>query len=149
MFSLRQYTHPDFTQPLFVNAPNAVFEPAEADGVAPENFHAMSIYPEYVKCNGEWLLAEESRMDCVAVLENGRIIVREFRLLKKGDMVLLGRTENCEDGIYMHVNGFNEEKALEESFVFRKNRSRETAYSQDYTERYDLLRHDREHGKIV
>ena len=149
MFSLRQYSHPDFTQPLFVNAPNAVFEPAEADGVAPENFHAMSIFPEYMKVDGQWLLAEESRMDCVAVLENGRIIVREFRLLKKGDMVLLGRTENCEDGIYMHVNGFNEEKALEESFAFRKNRSRETAYSQDYTELYDLLRHDRDHGKIV
>ena len=105
MFKLREYTHPDFTQELFVNAPNAVFEPAEADGVAPENFHAMSIFPEYMKVDGKWLLAEESRMDCVAVLEEGRIIVREFRLLKKGDMVLLGRTENCEDGIYMHVNG--------------------------------------------
>ena len=93
MFALRPYFHPDFTQELFINAPDAIFEPAEADGVAPENFHAMSIYPEYVKVNGQWLLAEESRMDCVAVLEEGRIIVREFRLLKKGDLVLLGRTD--------------------------------------------------------
>ena len=29
-------------------------------------------------------------------------------------MVLLGRTENCEDGIYLHANGFNEEKTAEE-----------------------------------
>ena len=149
MFALREYSHPDFTQELFVNAPDAVFVPAHADGVAPENFHAMSIFPEYVKVNGAWLLAEESRMDCVAVLEEGRIVVREFRLLKKGDLVLLGRTENCEDGIYMHVDGFHEEKAAEESFAFRRNRSRETAYSLDYNELYDILRHDREHGKIV
>ena len=149
MFELRRYTAPDFTQPLFVNAPEAVFLPAPADGVAPDNFHAMSIYPEYMKCGGQWLLAEESRMDCVAVLEEGRIIVREFRLLKKGDMVLIGRTENCEDGIYLHADGFSEEKGPQEAFAFRRSRSRETAYSQDYTELYELLRHDREHGKIV
>jgi len=67
MFTLRSYTHPDFSQALFVNAPCARFEAAPADGVAPENFHAMSIFPEYVKVDGQWLLAEESRMDCVAV----------------------------------------------------------------------------------
>ena len=38
MFALRPYFHPDFTQDVFVNAPDATFEPAEADGVAPENF---------------------------------------------------------------------------------------------------------------
>lgn len=149
MFALRRYTAPDFTQEMFVSAPDAVFIAVEKDGVAPENFHAMSIYPEYFKVGGQWLLAEESRMDCVAVLENGRIIVREFRLLKKGDLVAVGRTERCEDGIYLHADGFNEEKAAEEAFAFRRSRSRETAYSQDYTELYDVLRHDREHGKIV
>ena len=82
MFALRRYTAPDFTQEMYVSAPDAVFIAVEKDGVAPENFHAMSIYPEYFKVGGQWLLAEESRMDCVAVLENGRIIVREFRLLK-------------------------------------------------------------------
>ena len=149
MFQLRTYTHPDFTEEKFVNAPCARFEAAPADGVAPENFHAMSIFPEYVKVDAKWLLAEDSRMDCVVVLENDKLIVREFRLLKKGDMVLLGRTENCEDGIYMYANGFNEEKAEEETFSFRRNRSRETAYSQDYDDLYELLRHERDHGKIV
>ncbi len=149
MFKLRTYTGPDFSQEIFVNAPDARFAAAEKDGVAPENFHAMSIYPEYFKVSGEWLLAEESRMDCVAVLENGKIIVREFRLLKKGDLVALGRTENCEDGIFLHVNGFNEERTAEEAFSFRRSRSRETAYSQDYNELYELLRHEREHGRIV
>ena len=149
MFELRKYTAPDFTKELFVNAPEARFIAAEKDGVAPENFHAMSIFPEYMKVNGAWLLAEESRMDCVAVLENGKIVVREPRLIKKGDRVLVGRTENCEDGIFMHPNGFHEEKIAEDAFSFRRSRSRETAYSQDYNELYELLRHEKEHGKIV
>ena len=149
MFELRKYTAPDFSEERFVNAPDARFVEAEKDGVAPENFHAMSIFPEYMKVDGQWLLAEESRMDCVAVLENGKIVVREPRLIKKGDRVLVGRTENCEDGVFMHPNGFHEEKTEEEAFSFRRSRSRETAYSQDYNELYELLRHEKEHGKIV
>ena len=85
-FSLRPYTPPNFTQPFLADAPDVCFQPAPFDGVAPEQYHAMSIFPEYFKVNGTWLLAEESRMDCVAVYENGKIIVREFRLLKKGDL---------------------------------------------------------------
>jgi len=149
MFALRRYTAPDFSQEPFSSAPDARFVPAPADGVAPENFHAMSIYPEYVKVRGCWLLAEESRMDCVAVWKDDRIVVREFRLLRQGDLVLVGRTECCEEGVYLHANGFPEEHTLKEAFSFRRSRSRETAYSQDYTELYDLLRHEREHGKIV
>ena len=149
MFTLRPYTAPDFSLEKFISSPDARFIPAPADGVAPENFHAMSIYPEYMKVDGKWLLAEESRMDCVAVLEEGRIIVREFRLLKKGELVLVGRTENCEEGIYLHANGFPDESAVQEAFSFRRNRSRETAYSQDYTELYELLKHERDHGRIV
>ena len=147
MFTLRPYTAPDFSQ--LQHAPDARFVPAPADGVAPENFHAMSIYPEYIKVGGRWLLAEESRMDCVAVLEDERIAVREFRRLKQGDLVLVGRTENGEEGIFLHANGFPAEQTAKEAFSFRRNRSRETAYSQDYTELYDLLRYERDHGRIV
>ena len=83
---LRPYTAPDFTEARFQNAPEVRLVPAPKDGVAPEQYHAMSIFPEYFKIDGKWHLAEESRMDCVAVWENGKIIVREFRLLKKGDL---------------------------------------------------------------
>ena len=149
MFQLRPYFPPDFSEQRFHNAPDAVCVPAPFDGVAPEHYHAMSIFPEYFKVNGQWLLAEESRMDCVAVYENGRIIVREFRLLRKGDLVFTGRTEDATDGIYVHPNGFREEEKEKETFAFRQNRSRETAFSRDYDELYDLLRHERDHGKIV
>ncbi len=149
MFELRKYTAPDFTEPRFVNAPNAVLEACPRDGVAPMTYHALSIFPEYFKIDGKWLLAEESRMDCVPVYENGKIHVREFRVLKQGDLVVTGRTENCEDGIFVHADGFNEQKAQGDVFAFRQNRSRETAFSRDYDEIYELLKHERDHGKIV
>ena len=148
-FQLRPYFPPDFTQPHLTSAPNAVFLPAPGDGVAPVGYHAMSIFPEYFKVEGQWLLAEESRMDCVAVLENGRIIVREFRNLRQGDLVAMGRTEQGEDGILLHPTGFHEQGRGRDVFAFRQGRSRETAFSRDYDELYELLRHERDHGRIV
>lgn len=149
MFELRKYYAPDFSEARFVNAPEAVLLPAPKDGVAPENFHALSIYPEYFKIDGQWLLVEESRMDTVPVYENGKMYAVEARRLKRGDLVVVGRTENCEDGIYMHANGFREDSFESDTFAFRRNRSRETAFSMDYDEIYELLKHEKEHGKIV
>ncbi|MGN0311372.1 MAG: hypothetical protein ACI4CC_01245 [Lachnospiraceae bacterium] len=148
-FKLREYKAPDFTQEMFVNAPNAVLEEAPKDGVAPEHYHAMSIFPEYFKINGEWLLAEESRMDCVAVYKDGKIHVVEFRRLKKGDQIVVGRTENCEDGIYVHPYGFEDARESGDAFAFRTGRSRETAFSKDYDELEHLLEYEKDHGKIV
>ena len=149
-FELRKYTPPDFTREPLKSAPEAKLVPAPMDGVAPEGFHAMSIYPEYFHIGSRWLLAEESRMDCVPVYEGGRIAVREFRLLKRGDLVVTGRTERGEEGIYLHPDGFSEGGAFGgDVFAFRRSRSRETAFSRDYDELYPLLRHDREQGKIV
>ena len=97
MFQLRTYYPPDFSEKRFVDAPEARPLPAPKDGVAPEGYHAMSIFPEYFKLDGAWRLAEESRMDCVAVYENGKVLVREFRLLKQGDLVITGRTEDASE----------------------------------------------------
>ena len=150
MFCLKPYFAPDFTESVFVEAPDAVFVPAPKDGVAPEGYHAMSIFPEYFKVDGEWLLAEESRMDCVAVLEHGKILVKEFRNLRAGELVAVGRRENGEDGIYVYTDGFREEsEGNTDAFAFRRSRSRETAFSRDYDELYEIMRHEREHGKIV
>ena len=73
MFTLRPYTPPDFETDALKAAPLCRFEPAPLDGVAPAGYHAMSIFPEYFKTEHGWLLAEESRMDCVAVLSGGKI----------------------------------------------------------------------------
>ncbi len=148
--NLRPYTAPDFSVREFMQAPDAVLKEAPMEGVAPDNYHAMSIFPEYFKINGKWLLAEESRMDCAAVYEDGKIQVREFRHLKKGDLVVIGRTEQGEEGIFVYAGGFREKTSEPGAlFAFRQKRSRETAFSKDYDELYEILKHDCENGKIV
>ena len=149
-FELEQYSHPDFSVSALQDAPDAALLPAPLDGVAPEGFHATTIFPEYFKVKGSWLLAEESRMDCAAVYEQGNIVVRELRLLKKGDLVFSARSEDGQDGIYVHANGFGDApSASQERFAFRQGRSRETAFSMDYDFLYEQLNYEREHGYIV
>ena len=148
-FQLPEYHHPDFTKEEFVNAPDVKYKAADMDGVAPDNYHSTSMYPEYFKINGKWVLAEESRMDCVAALRDGKIAAVEFRNLKAGEPVAVGRTEDASEGIYVYPFGFAEEKGEAETFAFRQGRSRETAFSRDYDELYELLRHERDHGKVV
>ncbi|MBC3536858.1 hypothetical protein [Megasphaera hominis] len=149
-WSMPSYTAPDFTLPLFTDAPDVTLVPAPRDGVAPDRYHSMSIFPEYFKVHGTWLLAEESRMDCVPVYAGGRIAVVEFRNLKKGDLVVVGRKERGEEGIYVHDTGFSADREdTDDSFIFRTGRSRETAYSKDYDSVYELLEYEKQHGKIV
>ena len=122
MFQLRKYTAPDFAALGLDAAPDCALLPAPRDAVAPEGYHAMSIFPEYFKVDGVWRLAAESRMDCVAVWEDGRMQVREFRLLKKGDLIAVGRTEDGSQGIYVHPDGFGERSAKGDLFAFRQGR---------------------------
>lgn len=148
-FQLRKYFPPDFSGDLFRKAPDVRLVAADKDGTAPQGFHSMSIFPEYFKVDGTWLLAEESRMDCVPVYSEGKIRIVEPRRLKKGDLVVVGRTEDASEGIYVYPDGFREESAEKDRFLFRQGRSRETAFSRDYDEIYDLLRYEKDHGYVV
>ncbi|EET84968.1 conserved hypothetical protein [Clostridium carboxidivorans P7] len=149
-FKLPKYQAPDFEKEPFVSAPNVTSEKVTLEGVAPFNYHATSIYPEYFKINEKWILASESRMDCVVVLNDDETLeVKEFRNLHIGDNVILGRTECSEDGIYIHVNGFKANIDSDQTFSFRSGRTRESSYSKDYDSLYELLRHEREHGYIL
>lgn len=150
-FKLPNYHAPDFASPALANAPDAAWAVAEMDGVAPEYYHSTSMFPEYFKVDGKWLLAEEIRMDsCVVICDDGRLDVVEARNLKKGDKVILGRSEKGEEGICVHSTGFVEEtQKLEDQFVFRQGRSRETSYARDYDNLIELLKHEKEHGNIT
>ena len=150
-FELPVYKAPDFTKPELMSAPDCRLVPAEMDGVAPEYYHSTSMFPEYFKIKGEWKLAEESRMDSSVVLrDGGRLDVVENRNLKKGDLVVLGRSEDGHEGIYVHTEGFAaEEEKLSDQFVFRTGRSRETSYARDYDRLFDILNYERDHGKVV
>lgn len=145
------YTPPDFTQPGLSDAPPARFEPAPQDGVVPAQYHGTSNHPEYVHLGeGRWLLAPESRMDAVLVLKGDALEVVEARRVRQGDLVAVGRTENGEEGIFVHTTGFvSPAEAAVDKFSFRTRGTRETPFSRSYDELYKVLRHDREHGNIA
>ena len=151
-FKLPEYRAPLFDAAPLKDAPSIRTSTVETEGVAPKGYHALSIFPEYFKVDDRWILPHESRMDCVPVLRRDGskidIDIVEFRRLKRGDEVILGRTEDGSEGIYVDSRAFVSEE-LHDAFAFRTGRSRETAYSRDYDELYDLLRYEREHGYVV
>jgi lysine-ketoglutarate reductase/saccharopine dehydrogenase-like protein (TIGR00300 family) len=150
MFTMAKYNKPDFSKECFLLAPNAKIKPVTKKGVAPENFHATSVYPEYYKINDCWILPENARMDCVpVVIDEKYIVVKEFRNLEIGDQAIVGRRDDGSEGIFLHCNGFVNENKEKDVFSFRSGRSRETTFSKDYENLYDLLKYEKEHGNIV
>ncbi len=147
-FHLPPFIPPDFAKPNFLRAPEVVFEKVTQTGCAPPHYHATSIYPEFYQVRkGQWLLPEESRMDCVVVLEAGdHLAVKEFRHLEKGDRVAVGRRENGEDGIFVHAGAFGFPETRSNKFDFRTRVSRESSFSIDYDELYELLEYERREG---
>jgi lysine-ketoglutarate reductase/saccharopine dehydrogenase-like protein (TIGR00300 family) len=148
-FVLPSYRPPDFTMERLRSAPDARVETVAQEGVAPAKFHVTTIYPEYCKVKGRWFLAEQSRMDCAMVLGERALEVVEQRRLRPGDRVVVGRTENGEEGIYVHTTGFEGLRPIREKFAFRLGRTRETSYSRDYDVLYELLSHERLYGYVV
>ena len=148
-FRLKEYVRPDFNEKRFMEAPDAKLVDAPKDGIAPDDFHALSIFPEYFKIKGQWLLAENSRMDTLAVYREGKIHAVEARNVKKGDPVVVGRSENLEQGIYLYKDGFNKEERNSDAFSFRTGRSRETSFSHEYEQICELLRHEKQNGNVV
>ncbi len=149
MFHLPEYHSPDFSLPAMRCAPDARTAPVFIDGTAPEGFHATSIFPEYFRINGEWQLAEESRMDCCVVVTDSGLKVVEPRNLKKGDLVITGRSEDCSEGIFLNSTPFHTPSGVQDTFSFRTGRSRETAHGKDYDTLADLLQYEKEHGRII
>lgn len=150
-FSLPAYHPPDFSRPPLIHAPLVSFAPVLVDGLAPENYHATSIFPEYYQVRqGHWKLLPNSRMDCVAVqAPDGSLVVKEFRHLHAGEQVALGRRDNGEDGIYVHTGAFAQPAPVAEKFAFRTHASRETAFSIDYDQLYELLAYEWDQGFIL
>ena len=65
--------------------------PAPADGVLPDGFYATTHHPTYVYINGQWKKVRHIEMDCVIVIEDGEPVCRRQGLVKKGDLVVIGR----------------------------------------------------------
>jgi lysine-ketoglutarate reductase/saccharopine dehydrogenase-like protein (TIGR00300 family) len=103
----RAYQPPDFSAPALKGAPDATFAPMPADGVLPDGFFATTNLPTYVRLGGRWLRPAEPRMDGVIVLgDDGSLVVREPRRLRKGAKVATGEAEDGSRGIYVDAAGF-------------------------------------------
>ena len=144
------YTEPDFSKEPFVSAPDVTTEPA-GDGFLPENFYATTIYPEYFKIGGVWKMLRKSRMDCAVVIKDGEPVVTEPRRVQAGDSVVVGRLDNGVTGVYVHADCFQKTEDADKggAFAFRTGQSRETSFSREYDELYEVLRADRDNGYIV
>src|SRR5699024_3449055 len=81
----------------------------------------------------------------VAVLENGNIVVKEIRELKKGDQVVASDEGSLEDGIFVYNDAFPED------IYSKPGKAVETSFSRDYDNLFELLQHERdsEDGYIV
>ena len=123
-FQLPIFHPPNFSGPGLAGAPLARFAAVERDGVAPDQYHATSIFPEYVHLRpGVWELAAPSRMDAVIVRTGADTLeVKECRRLRQGEAVLIGRSEDGEEGIWVHTGGFGEIAGGMEKFAFRTGR---------------------------
>ena len=150
MFQLPKYVAPDFSQEKFTAAPNVTTSKVQIKGVAPDQYHATSMYPEYYKINGKWTLMPQARMDCVPVIHpDGSLEAKEFRRLEIGETVITGRVDDGTQGIYLYSSGFHIEKKGIDTFAFRGGRSRETSFDEDYDMLVELLKHDKENGHII
>ena len=151
MFTLPVYRTPDLNRDPFAAAPDVQTIPAPGDGILPGDFYATSIYPEYFKISGEWRLIRAARMDCAVVIRDGQPVATEARRIQKGDAIVIGRKEDLSNGVFTDFQAFQETRAKDaaQSFAFRTGSSRETSYSRDYDQLYEILRHDRDHGSIV
>lgn len=143
-FQLPTLRKPDFSDAKFIDCENVTVKEVEKDGVAPTGFYLTSHMPTFYRVQDRWLLPRHSSLNCVAVLEGDQIIIRELRDLKVGDQVVVGRQKDCEKGIYVYRDGFDEE-------VYETpGKSVESSYTADYDFLFELMRYEREHGgKIV
>jgi lysine-ketoglutarate reductase/saccharopine dehydrogenase-like protein (TIGR00300 family) len=143
-----KYTPPDFTARVFVDAPDASFVVAPADGVLPEGFFPTTNLPTFARIAGRWRLPLEPRMDGVLVLDDTDTLwVREGRRVKRGERVAVGHTEDGRDGLFVHTRAFRPDADSDEFQFMSSEVSREKPI--DYQQLAQLLVDERENNGYV
>jgi lysine-ketoglutarate reductase/saccharopine dehydrogenase-like protein (TIGR00300 family) len=117
------YRHPDFQALGLSNAPECRFEAAPKDTTLPDGFMSTTNFPTYVKVAGQWRMPEMPRMDSHLVWDpkSQRLVIKEFRLVKKGDLIAVATKEDGSEGVLVWNKGFEDPNAAEghdEAFSF-------------------------------
>ncbi len=71
-------------------ARDAMTRPADQDGCAPVDFYSTTNHQTHVRIGGDWVAAENQRMDAAIVIEDKRAICSKLRDIRKGDAVVCG-----------------------------------------------------------
>lgn len=142
-FELPKFTPPDFTSEKFANANEIHVEEVKKDGVAPSGFYLTSHMPTFYHYNNEWILPEHNSQNCVAVLVDDTIIIKELNNLVVGDKVVIGEKSDGTNGVIIYKEGFDE------SVISIPGRSVETAFTDDYEYLFELMRHEKENGGYI
>lgn len=116
------YRPPDFRVLGLDGAPECRFAPAPQDATLPDGFMSTTNHPTYVKIGGRWRMPGRPRMDAHLVWEpaSERLDVREFRSVKKGDLVAIATAEDGSEGVFVWDKGFEDEADVThaEAFAF-------------------------------
>jgi len=73
-----------------VDSGEALLGVVERDCCAPMDFYSTTNHRTLVRQGGQWLEAENQRMDALVVVKNGAAVCRRLRDIKAGDHVVVG-----------------------------------------------------------
>ncbi len=114
------YRHPEFAVLGLADVPECRFAPAPADTILPDGFMSTTNFPTYVRIGGAWRMPERPRMDSHLVWDPkaDRLEVKEFRLVKKGELVAVATKEDGSEGVLVWENGFEDEDDVTQAEAF-------------------------------
>jgi lysine-ketoglutarate reductase/saccharopine dehydrogenase-like protein (TIGR00300 family) len=69
---------------------DARIEPADRDGVFPEDFYSTTNLPTHVRVGGAWIAVENPEMDCAIVVRDGRAATVAMSDVRAGDPIVCG-----------------------------------------------------------
>ncbi len=73
-----------------VGSEDVELKDAECDACAPEDFYSTTNQRTYVRHDGQWLEAQNQRMDAMIVVRDGQAYCRRLRDIKAGDPIVTG-----------------------------------------------------------
>lgn len=68
---------------------DARFQPAEADGILPDEFYSTTSFETWARLDGTWRKVLGQKMDCALVVRDGEPTCVKQRLVRRGEAVLV------------------------------------------------------------
>ena len=142
-FEMPSFAYPDFSDEKFAKRKEISFSQVEKDGVAPDNYFLTTHMPTFYYYKDKWILPEHNSLNCVAILDNDDIVIKELRALKTGELVVTGRSRDGSEGIFVYEEGFSE------SVYYTPGKAAETSFSEYYNFLFEQLKYERDNGGYI